>query len=134
MQNDAFHTMKPGKDPEMDLLMGQESCLGAPWSPIYEQKVEFEPHHFETAMAHLIREPNINSTVIMRADILQQITYTENGDVDKSESFTPELPEFKPENQTSQTDTPQPFLHRDLSDVSLREVSLANSTVKLVFS
>ncbi|QBM91024.1 tRNASer (uridine44-2'-O)-methyltransferase [Metschnikowia aff. pulcherrima] len=134
MQNDEFHTMKPGKDPEMDLLMGQESCLGAPWSPIYEQKVDFGPHHFETAMAHLIREPNINSTVIMRADILQQITYTENGDLENSECFTPELPESKPENQTSQTDTPQPFLHRDLSDVSLREVLLANSTVKLVFS
>ncbi|GEQ68877.1 hypothetical protein JCM33374_g2546 [Metschnikowia sp. JCM 33374] len=129
--------MKAGKDPEMDLLMGQESCLGAPWTPIYEQKVEFEPSHFETAMSHLVREPNINSTVIMRADILHKTTYTEDGKVDNSECFTPELPDFeKPESDTKSSaeysEESQHFLHRDLSDIQPREVPLSESKINLV--
>ncbi|OBA21931.1 DUF1613-domain-containing protein [Metschnikowia bicuspidata var. bicuspidata NRRL YB-4993] len=119
----------------MDLLRGQASCLGAPWTPIYQQAVDFEASHFETAMSHLVREPNINSTVIMRADILQKTTYTEDGQVHESEVFTPELPSFaKVETPTSEnaSEQPQHFLHRDLSDIKLREVPLLSSLVELL--
>lgn len=145
--------MKYKKDAQMDLLTGQESCLGQPWVPVYEQSVDFGPAHFETAMAHLIREPNINSTVILRADILHHTTYTEGGEVEKCEVFDPELPDFAELEPTKPSESPEKpaspaelaetekvaekwvptgeFLHRDLSDITLREVPLAESTVKL---
>lgn len=125
--------MKHKKDPDMDLLMKQESCLGSPWTPIYEQSVDFEPSHFETAMSHLIKEPNINSTVIMRADILQETTYKADGSVDKSNCFSPELPELAESEKTPVNDSsePQQFLHRDLLDIRLREVPLSESKIVL---
>ena len=57
------------------LLTSGESELGPSWIPLYESPVDFNAEHFEAAMLNIIRQPNINSTVIMRADILKENVY-----------------------------------------------------------
>lgn len=79
--------------PMHTILTDQRLCLGNAWVPIYLLPVDFEPVHFETAMSHLIREPNINSTVILRADILQDTKYGPDGTVTENHTFSPDLPE-----------------------------------------
>lgn len=107
-------------------LTANESLLGDSWVPIYEQKVEFLGSHFEAAMSHLIREPNINSTVIMRADILEELEFEKNGELLKKTQYNPSLPLFE-----SSDDVEKELLTRDLSDIQLREVPLDNSKVLL---
>lgn len=102
--------------------MAASSCLGHSWVPVHEMKAEFGPEHFETAMLHLIREPNINSTVILRADVLSETTYHPEL---KTTSSSPELPQF-PELPGS-----TPVLQRDLSDVLLRTVPLDGASLEL---
>lgn len=51
-------------------IRNSESILGPEWSPVFAATVEFGSSDFEKALAHLIKEPNINSTSIMRTDIL----------------------------------------------------------------
>lgn len=109
--------MTKAKDPVP--LISQESILGKAWLPIYEEEVDFEPAHFDKAMKNLIREPNINSTVIMRADVLEQNEHNEQGELLETKRFDPELPSFD-----SGENTDQELLHRDLTDVKLRSVSL----------
>lgn len=50
------------------------SILGGDWVPMYRTSnpVEFSKDEFEAAMINVIREPNINSTAILRADILSE--------------------------------------------------------------
>lgn len=104
------------KTPPMELLLRVKSLLGPSWLFVYEMPVEFEAEHFETAMNHLIREPNINSTVILRADLLQQTTCNENEDLQKTAWNSPDLPSF-PGLDSSETS----LLHRDLEDLTLRK-------------
>lgn len=52
-----------------------ESFLGPEWSPIFSFDVQFGSSDFEKALAHLIREPNINSTSLMRTDIIEDILH-----------------------------------------------------------
>lgn len=80
---------------------------------MYEMPAEFEGEHFETAMNHLIREPNINSTVILRADILEKSTYDETGQLEETVKNSPELPSFPASDS--------PLLLRDIDDVKLRQ-------------
>lgn len=47
-----------------------QSILGPEWNAVFSCNVEFGSNDFEKALAHLIQEPNINSTSIMRTDIL----------------------------------------------------------------
>lgn len=58
----------------------RDSFLGKDWYGMYSTRgpVTFKREHFETAMMNLIREPNINSSVILRADILSEVDI--NGD------------------------------------------------------
>lgn len=79
-----------------------QSVLGAEWCSMYltQQKVSFNKDHFETAMMNLIREPNINSTAILRADILREMKYDISGSEPKlldslSEDFEVTDPEAK---------------------------------------
>lgn len=53
------------------------SVLGSEWYSMYskQEEVKFNKHHFENAMMNLIREPNINSSAILRADILREVTF-----------------------------------------------------------
>lgn len=106
----------------MDLLLDKPSCLGEPWLPVYEMPADFEAEHFERAMSHLIREPNINSTVILRADMLEHITYNLLGQIETQVKNSPELPSF-PATESFQT----PLLQRDLNDIALRlDLALLN--------
>lgn len=52
----------------------EPSLLGDDWHCMYKtfEAVPFEKQHFETAMLNVIRHPNINSTVILRADMLKE--------------------------------------------------------------
>ncbi|KAG0654830.1 tRNA(Ser) Um(44) 2'-O-methyltransferase [Maudiozyma exigua] len=57
-------------------LVDQPSIMGPPWISMYgtdpETPTTFSRENFEAAMLHVIREPNINSTAILRADILYE--------------------------------------------------------------
>ncbi len=64
----------------------QDSILGPEWVSIYLQNnVSFESNHYEQAMNNVIMLPNINSTIILRSDILKKEEYElsnedDNGD------------------------------------------------------
>lgn len=115
--------MKHSKSVDQELLCLQKSVLGDPWVPIYETKVDFKADHFHMAMTNLIRQPNINSTVIMRADILSEHTVGDNK-VDFVSEDVAKVPEFPMSNGE--------VLHRYLEDVQLRTIPLDNSKVKLI--
>lgn len=123
--------LKPGKKDELPegivSIVGEKSVLGEPWVPIYETAADFEAHHFETAMSNLIKQPNINSTVIMRADILKENVYDSNkGNSTFVSKYIDQFPEFPP------TDTPDSkVLHRYLDDVALRTVPIDENLIKL---
>lgn len=121
---------KADKDIQLDLLSAERSCLGDAWVPIYEAAADFGPHHFETAMSHLIREPNINSTVILRADVLEETRYDAAGEVQSTDTDSPDLPDF---SESAGADSAQ-LLKRDLADVKLRAVPLGGSQIRLVMS
>lgn len=70
-------TLKPEEIPNIREI---ESPLGEGWCGIFETKVDFKYSHFMTAMKNLINSPNINSTVILRADILRKIDYVYKSD------------------------------------------------------
>lgn len=60
-------------------IVDEPSIMGEPWISMYgtDPKIPttFSRENFETAMLHVIREPNINSTAILRADILYENHY-----------------------------------------------------------
>lgn len=60
---------RPAKFEPTD-IRSSKSILGSDWTPVYEHAVEFGASHFEKAMANIILEPNLNSTSIMRTDVL----------------------------------------------------------------
>lgn len=126
--------MKSLDGAEMEALLQKLSCLGPPWIPIYEQEADFDALHFETAMAHLIREPNINSTVILRADILQETSYKKDGSVLETSSSSPELPDVASFRKPQSDAEDSTLLQHNLSDVELREVQLDQSSIPLLAS
>ena len=67
--------MSPKRD-EFKFESANESILGKDWFPIYSthKDVKFGKNHFEIAMMNVIKEPNINSSAILRADI--PVSYT----------------------------------------------------------
>ncbi|CDO93806.1 unnamed protein product [Kluyveromyces dobzhanskii CBS 2104] len=68
--------------------VGTPSVLGQEWQSLYTttDPVDFERSHFEQAMLNVIRQPNVNSTVILRADMLVDNEYdVETGHSIKSE-------------------------------------------------
>lgn len=69
------------KRDEFKFNSGTKSVLGDDWFLIYSTRedVKFGKNHFEVAMMNVIREPNINSSAILRADILQEVTSECNG-------------------------------------------------------
>lgn len=46
--------------------------LGSQWILVHTNRIECELCHFEQAMLNVIRHPNVNSTIILRADILKE--------------------------------------------------------------
>lgn len=88
---------KKQTDSSLTLLTSGKSELGEPWVPIYKTNVDFRAKHFEAAMSNLIKQPNINSTVILRADILKENIYDpEKGDSTFVSKLINEYPEFPP--------------------------------------
>ena len=69
-------------------IIDEKSILGDGWLSMYRTggPVQFKKEHFERAMTNLIREPNINSTAILRADILSEVEYDLNGAEDDGEA------------------------------------------------
>lgn len=66
----------------------KSSILGPEWQSLYStaEPVDFDKSHFEQAMLNVIRQPNVNSTVILRADMLIDNEYDlESGSCVKSE-------------------------------------------------
>ncbi|KAA8912590.1 hypothetical protein TRICI_003428 [Trichomonascus ciferrii] len=92
-------------------IRGEESVLGPKWSAIYSGGVKFESEHFLTAMMNIIRQPNVNSTVIMRADILRE----ERLDRDTGEFV------LVSEDNSDIDHTSMPLSHR-LDDVTPRRI------------
>lgn len=78
-------------------------------------------------MSNIIREPNINSTVIMRADIMIENIFDANkGDtkfVSKSIGQIPSFPDQKNDDSV---------LYRYYDDVRLRDIPLYNSQIKFM--
>lgn len=110
---------------DLKLIMEQRSILGSSWVPIYESEVDFTGKHFEKAMSNIIRQPNINSTVIMRADILKENIYDpEKGDTMFLSKNINTLPEFPNQGEDE-------VLYRYFNDVDLREIPLEESKVIL---
>lgn len=121
----AKHKRKDGIN--ADLVIHNESVLGEKWVVIYEAEAGFSGHHFEAAMTNLIREPNINSTVIMRADILKE----NNFDPDMGRSmFVSKLIEEFPQFSYSKEGGGE-VLHRYLDDVDLRSAEISEQMVNL---
>lgn len=108
-------------------LLGQDSVLGSSWVAVFEAEVGFGSEHFETAMQNLIKQPNINSTVILRADILveDKFSYSEDGKEEKTH-FESELAQHKPDIPTSSGD--EVILEKNLDDVEVKKVPLTPET------
>ncbi len=116
-------TLKPDELPNIREI---PSPLGAEWCGIFESKVDFKTQHFLTAMSNLIDAPNINSTVILRADILRKNKYIYTSDAEsgtesvKKEGFV--SPNIDDEPLLSeQYDT---VLTKNLEDTNFKSVPL----------
>lgn len=110
---------------EPELLLKQKSILGDPWVPIYESEVDFDSRHFESAMHNIIKQPNINSTVILRADILKENVYDpEKGDTTFVSKLIGKVPVAEAESPDNGV------LTRYLDDMSIRQAELSESDIK----
>lgn len=110
-------TLKPAEIPN---IRDEPSVLGDQWCGLFETKVEFKIQHFMTAMTNLINSPNINSTVILRADILRKKSYTyisESDDFEVEEYINPQK-----DNEPLLTEPMETVLTRDLTDTEIRHV------------
>lgn len=116
---------KASVDP--DYILDEESILGSPWVPIYKMDVDFTVSHYIEAMANLIKQPNINSTVIMRADILKETkNIGQENEEEISSADVDKFPEFPSSGNEDDI-----ILHRDLNDLTLRSIPLDQSKLEL---
>lgn len=53
----------------MDIRLCPNNRLPKEWQPVFSSEIDFKRINFDAAMDNLVRNPNINSTVLMRADI-----------------------------------------------------------------
>lgn len=100
----------------------QPSVLGEGWVPLYLTSATFSGDHFEAAMLNLIKNPNINSTVIMRADILKENYYDEQKG---TTSFISKLIDEEP----TFPDTTGEILTRNLHSTDFQKISFHNSPI-----
>lgn len=73
-------------------IRSQASPLGQFWQPLFELPVAFPRIYFDIAMGNIIRHPNVNSTILMRADIYQEFVndtthYSKPRKVDLSDTW-----------------------------------------------
>lgn len=110
------------KSDEIPNIREEKSVLGEGWCGIFETKVDFKIQHFMTAMSNLINSPNINSTVILRADILRRNKYT----------YTSETGDFEIDSFVSEHINDEPLLSQpcetvlkgNLNDTEIKRVPL----------
>jgi tRNASer (uridine44-2'-O)-methyltransferase len=115
------------KSDEIPNIRDEKSPLGDGWCGIFETKVEFKLQHYMTAMSNLINSPNINSTVILRADILRQNTYLDNKDKDSEADGKPNIETFISPHINDDpllTEPCESVLTRDLDDTEVKNVPL----------
>ncbi|KAI5953528.1 TRM44 [Candida jiufengensis] len=114
-----------------NIIITQDSILGSKWCPICEIEVDFEPQHFEKAMLNVIKEPNINSTVILRADILIENIYDpQKGDTKFLSKLIDILPEIE-SIETNKEEENNKLLHRNLNDVNIRDIPKTECQINL---
>ncbi|KAI3406347.2 TRM44 [Candida oxycetoniae] len=106
---------------EPTLIRDEDSILGKKWVSIYEKEVDFSPAHFEQAMLNIIKQPNINSPVILRTDILKENMYDPK---EGNTTFVSKLINSVPDIAVGTGNLENPLLHRDLMDVEIRQFSL----------
>jgi tRNASer (uridine44-2'-O)-methyltransferase len=70
-----------------------EQTSGKAWTPLYRHGCSFPPEIFRQVMLNLIRNPNINSNHLFRADISLDCPYSE--DFQSNSSLTPRIEHFK---------------------------------------
>ena len=70
-----------------------EQTSGKVWTPLYCQRCSFPPEIFREVMLNLIRNPNINSNHLFRADISLDCPYSEN--FQPESSISPRIEHFK---------------------------------------
>lgn len=80
-------TVEPGSPPCI------EQTSGKAWTPLYYHKCSFPPEIFREVMLNLIRNPNINSNHLFRADISLDCHYSEN--FQPESSVSPRVEHFK---------------------------------------
>lgn len=110
--------------PEVPNISNVPSFLGTHWVGLFQTDVTFKSEHFEAALQNLIKQPNINSTVILRADILleNKYTYTEGEEEPSLEKLTSEFATTRPDIPTGNDD--EVILEKNLDDIDLKEVPL----------
>ena len=78
----------------------QANSLGPDWNPLFEHECDFDSEGFFKVLHYLVRNPNINSSLLFRADILYDSDKTENVDVtygdEDIEKDRPDLPSSLP--------------------------------------
>jgi tRNASer (uridine44-2'-O)-methyltransferase len=62
----------PDASPVLKDTSGEEA-----WTPLYQHSCSFPPETFSEVMMNLIRNPNINSNHLFRADILLEVPFTD---------------------------------------------------------
>ncbi|KAH3677032.1 hypothetical protein WICMUC_001938 [Wickerhamomyces mucosus] len=118
-------TQKAVQSEVRDILQSP-SLLGPEWVSLYESNISFATEHFEAAMQNLIKQPNINSTVILRADILIENKFNyPSGSTPIKDSFESDLAHIKPIIPTTSED--EVILEKNLNDIDIKQVPLAPS-------
>lgn len=81
----------PVEYPVQEIPLLDEETQGSLWTPLYHHDCSFPPEIFRSVMLNLIRNPNLNSSHLFRADILLDVRYTE--DIN-TEGQSPRVPQF----------------------------------------
>lgn len=104
----------------------KESTLGKAWLEVFRSEpVQFETRHFEKALLNLILEPQINSSVLLRADILSNKRFDKEGNVEVClENFT-ELSLDDCVSTNNDNANKEMLRTRDLNDSQPRDIPLA---------
>ncbi|GMM35125.1 tRNA (uracil) methyltransferase [Saccharomycopsis crataegensis] len=75
---------KKSRGEQFESILQESKLIGNDWIEVCSRNVEFKSYHFEKALYNLILQPEINSTVLLRADILRNTKYEyldENGNI-----------------------------------------------------
>ncbi|ANB15372.1 Trm44p [Sugiyamaella lignohabitans] len=100
----------------------EKSLVGTSWQPVYSADALFARDDFEKAMLNIIRHPNVNSTVIMRADILNEVNIVDGIPINVNGAVTSNPPLIDPIGM--------PLTH-NLEDIETRDGKVDRSFLTL---